>query len=193
MTLTRWQRFRRAWVMTGATVGVIFIAWSLLAYRASGGAYAALENTETVTVEPRGVLAVRAEGVSRGRIAVLSGSARRSRGVCAAGESRRRARLQRRAHPVPRRGAMGGAESAELAARYMRAMRETETSGGPRRWIVAGHSRGGVISSNVVRSQSEGIAGLVLVGHVPSARFQPDAPADSGDAGVWDARYRRRR
>ena len=143
MTLTRWQRFRRAWVMTGATVGVIFIAWSL-AYRASGGAYAALENTETVTVEPRGVLAVRAEGQSAevgllffpGALVDPVAYAPLAKAVAERGYNV--VLIQ-----VPRRGAMGGAESAELPARYMRAMRETGTSGGPRRWIVAGHSRGG--------------------------------------------------
>ena len=53
MTRTRWERFRRVWVITGSTAGVIFIAWSLLAYRASGGAYEALESTGTVTVSSR--------------------------------------------------------------------------------------------------------------------------------------------
>ena len=165
MRRTRWERFRRVWAITGTTVGVIFIGWSVLAYRASGGAYAALETTETVTVssrdgywrfEPRvsadvGLLFFPGALVDPVAYAPL---------VKAVAERGYTVVLIQ----VPRRGAMGGAESAELAARYMRAMRETDTSGEPRRWIVAGHSRGGVISSNVVRSLREGVAGLVLVG-----------------------------
>jgi len=65
---------------------------------------------------------------------------------------------------IPWRAAFGGASGATLPERYMRALRLSADSGGPRIWVVAGHSRGGVVACAVARSLKAGLGGLVLLG-----------------------------
>ena len=153
------------WVTTGSVVGLVFVTWSLLAYRATGTARAALESTPAVSVEALdGYWRFRPRQVADTGLLFFPGAlvdpvAYAPVLHAVAGRGYTVLLLQ-----VPRRGAMGGAESQELFDRYARAIRETQAAGGPARWVVGGHSRGGVISCNVVRSRREGIAGLVLIG-----------------------------
>ena len=158
-------RLRRAWIITGGTAGAIFVLWSVLAYRASSEAHAALASTPAVNVAARDGY-WRFQPPQRASVGLLffpgalvdpTAYAPLVRAVAERGYT---ALLVQ----VPRRGAFGGAESEELVLRYTRAVRETADGGGPIHWVLAGHSRGGVISSNVARSRSDWIAGLVLVG-----------------------------
>ena len=159
------RRIHRAWITTGSIAGIVFTGWSLLAYRATGEAYAALESTPAVAVESRdGYWRFKPPTASTVGLLFFPGAlvdpvayAPLARDVAARGHTVLLVQ-------VPRRGAMGGAESPELLRRYNRALRETAESGGPKAWVVGGHSRGGVISSNVVRARTSGIAGLVLIG-----------------------------
>jgi alpha-beta hydrolase superfamily lysophospholipase len=166
-TVRRWlSRLHRLWILTGATAGVVFIVWSLIAYRASGGARAALSSTAPVTVSAHDgywrFQPVRSAGdigllFFPGALVDPVAYAPIAHAVAARGYTV--LLIQ-----VPMRGAFGGADSPELVTRYTRALRETAGGGGPARWVVGGHSRGGVISCNVVRSRREGIAGLILIG-----------------------------
>ena len=61
---------------------------------------------------------------------------------------------------VPNRGAFGGANSPEAFAR----VRSATAATGLRRWVAAGHSRGGVITASLVRDGFPGLAGAVLIG-----------------------------
>ena len=168
-TPPRWRQWlatlRRVWVTTGATAGAIFIVWSLVAYRANAEARAALTSSSTVTVtELDGYWRLQPRQPSEVGLLFFPGAlvdpvayvpvlhAVAERGYTAL-------LIQ-----VPRRGAFGGAESPELVARYTRALRETGQGVGPVHWVVGGHSRGGVISCNVVRSSPPEIGGLVLIG-----------------------------
>ena len=165
MRRTRWQQFRRVWAFTGSTVGIVFVGWSLIAYQATAEAYAALESDGAVAV-------VSADGYWRfqpqrpGDVGLLFfpgalvdpvAYAPIARAVAVKGHSVILVQ-------VPRRGAFGGAESAELQARSLRALRETAEAGGPREWVLAGHSRGGVIACTFARSRRRGVAGLALIG-----------------------------
>lgn len=164
-TRTWLARLRRAWVFTGASAGAIFIVWSLIAYRASGEGRAALESTSAVLVSDRdGYWEFQPKQPASVGLLFFPGAL-----VDPAAYAPLARAVASRGYPVllvrvPRRGAFGGAESHELSMRYQRALGETARSGGPRRWVVAGHSRGGVISANVLRTPPEGIAGLVLIG-----------------------------
>ena len=44
------QTIHKVWVRGGALAGILFITWSVLAYRAQSGARAALESGAGVTV-----------------------------------------------------------------------------------------------------------------------------------------------
>ena len=158
-------RLRRAWMITGGMAGTIFVIWSVLAYRATPEAHASLASTPTVDVSTHDGY-WRFQPQQRASVGLLffpgalvdpTAYAPLVRAVAERGYM---AVLVQ----VPRRGAFGGAESAELVQRYTRAVRDTAEGGGSTRWVLAGHSRGGVISSNVARAQSPWIAGLVLIG-----------------------------
>lgn len=164
-TRTWLARLRRAWMITGGTTGAVFVIWSVFAYRATPDAYAALESTSTVNVSAQdGYWRFEPQHGADAGLLFFPGAL-----VDPVAYAPIARAVAERGHTVllvqvPRRGAFGGAESAELVARYTRALREATTSGGPTRWVVGGHSRGGVISSNVARSHTDAIAGLVLIG-----------------------------
>ena len=158
-------RLHRAWVITGAAAGAVFIVWSLVAYRATVEARAAVESTSTVAVSDHdGYWTFQPKQAASVGLLFFPGAlvdpvayAPLAQAVAGRGYTVLLVR-------VPRRGAFGGAESDELSLRYLRAMREAAQAGGPGRWVVAGHSRGGVISANLLRTLPEGMAGLVLMG-----------------------------
>lgn len=62
---------------------------------------------------------------------------------------------------LPRRGAFGGADDPALYARAESTMRDPS---GPRRWVMAGHSRGAVVASTIAARALPEVAGLVLIG-----------------------------
>lgn len=159
-----WRRIRRIWITLGIAVTVIFVGWSLVAYRATSEARAALRTGATVTVtdvggawrfEPR---QAPARGVGLlffpGALVDPAAYAPIARTAAESGYSAVLVRL-------PRRGAFGGADHPALLDRARDVMRGAE---GPRRWVVAGHSRGAVIASTLASSGAEGLAGLILIG-----------------------------
>lgn len=158
-----WQRFRRIWATTGISLTVVFVVWSLIAYRANGDARAA-------TVSDAVVTNTRADGVWRftpvaqgtpaavglvffpGALVDPTAYAPLARAVAEAG------------YPVivmelPKRGAFGGADDPALFARSVAAVRADDT-----RWVVAGHSRGAGVAATFASRYAREIAGLVLLG-----------------------------
>jgi hypothetical protein len=158
-----WKTIHWIWIRVGLLAGVIFIGWSLLAYRATGTARDALKSDARVEVSDRSdhwLFAPRG-GISDAGLIFYAGAlvdpvayAPLARAVAEAG------------HPVllvelPRRGAFGGADGAAPLTRAIDA-----TLGVPevKRWVVAGHSRGGVVASRLARTKAGALAGLVLIG-----------------------------
>jgi pimeloyl-ACP methyl ester carboxylesterase len=160
-----WTLVRRAWITIGLTGTAIFAGWSLWAYRATDEARVALRSDMSV-------IALRTPDVMRFRPTDQSAPATvgliffpgalvdpvayapLARAVAAAG------------FPVtivalPRRGAFGGADDPAL---FERAAQEMRRSGAPRRWVIAGHSRGAVVSTEVAASRPPAVVGLVLLG-----------------------------
>jgi len=159
-----WPIIRRVWITLGLAATAVFVVWSLVAYRATSEARAALRSDSLVAVE-------RGEGVwrfqpgdtdtARASLVFFPGAlvdprayAPLARAVAAAGH---RAILVE----LPRRGAFGGAESPELRARIRNVL---AAEGGPAGFVVGGHSRGGVVASQVAATDPAGLSGLVLIG-----------------------------
>jgi hypothetical protein len=158
-----WARVRRIWVRAGAVVLVVFPVWMLIAFRATSHGRAALSSDTQVTVVRRTHDWTFAPKAAPARAGVLFfpgamvdpiAYAPLLHEVAAAG------------YPavlveVPRRGALGGAEEPAVFDRARAAMRAL---GDIDRWVVAGHSRGGLIAATFVRGNSLKFAGLVLIG-----------------------------
>jgi pimeloyl-ACP methyl ester carboxylesterase len=162
MSIWRWAQ--RIWISLGLAATLVFVVWSLIAYRASPAARAAHESSLAVRVTQHdglrrftpskpsdrraGLLFFPGGLVDPGAYAPLA------RAVAEAG-------YEAVIVELPRRGAFGGAADPELYERARALMRDTT---GPDRWIVAGHSRGGVVASQLASERPGRLAGLVLIG-----------------------------
>ncbi|MDN7125345.1 hypothetical protein J6I90_10675 [Pseudidiomarina sp. 1APP75-32.1] len=157
-----WPRIRRIWITVGIIVTVVFVGWSLIAYRADAEAEAATISDDVVAVSAtQGIWQFSPTRPSKsatliffpGALVDPIAYAPLARSVAAAG------------YPVllvelPYRGAFGGAESAELWARISSALALIPSDHAV---VVGGHSRGGVVASTLA-AQAPEPDGLILIG-----------------------------
>lgn len=158
-----WPLFRRVWITVALGATAIFVVWSLIAYRASPAAKRAWADTAGVEFRSAGDgIWHMASSVARdsalefvffpGALVDPKAYAPLLRSVALAG------------YPVtlvelPRRGAFGGAESTELYDRINTVLARRDHG-----VVVAGHSRGGVVASQVAADRPQDLAGLILIG-----------------------------
>jgi pimeloyl-ACP methyl ester carboxylesterase len=153
---------RTVWITVGLGATAVFVTWSLLAYRSSAEANLATVSDAAVTVaheagtwrfEP----AVVRDGPTLvffpGALVDPRAYAPLARAVAVAGH---RVVLVE----LPRRGAFGGADGAELQDRLDRVW---ASLGDPRSVVLGGHSRGGVVASAAAARHPD-LGGLVLIG-----------------------------
>ena len=160
-----WRTIRRVWATLGTLAFVLFAGWSLLAFRATPAGRAAARSDARVAVTHddatwRFVPTSRAASTEVGLLffpGALVNPLAYAPIARAAAESGYVATIVE----LPRRGAFGGADEPAL---YTRARAVLWNARGPRRWVVAGHSRGAVVAVNVVAAGPEGVAGLVIIG-----------------------------
>ena len=158
-----WGTIHWIWIRVGALAGIVFAVWCLLAYRATGEAHAALKSDARVEVTDRSdhwLFAPRGGMADVGLIFYAGALVNPAAYAPLAHE------VANRGHAVllirlPRRGAFGAAAGAAPLNRAVDA-----TLGVPevKRWVVAGHSLGGRVASELVRTRAGSFAGLVLIG-----------------------------
>lgn len=159
-----WPKIRAVWATLGTIAFLGFAGWSLIAYRANDDAADALVSDQQVqVVRSAQHWSFTPAGASLGDVGLLffPGAL-----VDPAAYAPLLRRVALAGYPVllvevPRRGAFGGADGGEVLGRARRAMQEEPSTP---RWVIAGHSRGGVIASRFVREGGSNIAGLVLLG-----------------------------
>lgn len=159
----RWQTIRRIWIAAGLIFTLVFVGWSVVAYRATPDARRALTSNSRVTV-------ARAEGAWT----FIPGSGGSSTGLLffagALVEPAAYAPLLRDVAEagfpavlveLPRRGAFGGADGPAVLARAGGLMSRM-----PRidRWVISGHSRGGVVAARMALEDPARVEGLILIG-----------------------------
>lgn len=158
-----WPVIHRVWITTGLGVTVVFVTWSLLAFRATAAATVALSTDATVVVgsheygwsfEPAGQPRETGLLFFAGALVDPRAYAPLLRAVA------------REGHPalliaLPRRGAFGGADGPEV---LNRAVAATLTLPDVRQWVLAGHSRGGKVAAELARTAAPSFAGLALIG-----------------------------
>lgn len=160
-----WLRIRRVWVTVGVSATVIFVGWSLVAFRPSDEARAAVRSDSTVIVGHEGGVwhftPSHPSTVSAVGLLFFPGSlvnpvayAPLARAAAAAG-------VPAYIVELPRRGAFGGARDPALFTRLRTLF---ASAGAPARWVIAGHSLGGVVTSQVAATGIPGLAGVVLIG-----------------------------
>ena len=161
-----WQRIRKAWIILGLSATALFVVWSLIAYRASATARAAIVSDAAVAVDHDGGIwaftPTRQDVTGRPALVFFPGSlvdpvayAPLMRAAASAG-------FPAYLIELPKRGAFGGADDPALDARLALVLARPEVAP---RWIVAGHSRGAVVATRVAAARPvAGLAGLVLIG-----------------------------
>ncbi len=156
------RKLRLVWATLGTIAFVVFTTWSLLAFRANAHARAALQGDGSVSVTarddywafmPRRPAAVGLAFFPGGMVDPVAYAAI-ARAVASGGYAVVLVRL-------PRRGAFGGADGPTPLARLDTATRGV---GVVRHWVVAGHSRGGVVAARAALRGGDTLAGLVLIG-----------------------------
>ena len=159
-----WRIVRRVWITLGLTVTAVFTVWSVIAYRASDAARDAMRSDLRVTVRevPLARRFAPATG-ARGDVGLLfvAGSLVDPGAYAPIARATAEAGFVSYVVALPRRGAFGGADDPALFARARALMREP---GGPRRWVVGGHSRGAVVAVQLAHERAAGVEGLALVG-----------------------------
>jgi fermentation-respiration switch protein FrsA (DUF1100 family) len=156
-----WSTIRRFWAGAGLMLVAIYIAWSLIAFQATGVGRAALASDDRVTVtHAEGYWSFRPIAVNDvgliffpGGLVAPAAYAPLAHGIANAGYAVLLIEM-------PYRGLFGGAYGPEVFERARNAVRRTE---GVRRWVVAGHSRGGVVAATLARNGFPPLAGLVLI------------------------------
>lgn len=161
---TLWQRIRTIWITTGLSLTAVFVTWCLIAYRANADARAAARNDAAVAVSRTdGVWAFASrtgETSTRGLIfypgALVDPRAYAPlvRAVASAGHSAFLVEL-------PKRGAFGGADDPRVLERTRAVMNANPAVTD---WVIAGHSKGAVVTSSMAHRRLPKLAGVVLIG-----------------------------
>jgi pimeloyl-ACP methyl ester carboxylesterase len=159
-----WRYIRRVWITVGLGGTLVFVVWSLLAYRASSEARTSLQSDATVTVNHRGAIwsfvPVDAPPLNPALVffpGALVDPVAYAPLLHAAANAGFRSYIVE----LPRRGAFGGADDPSLGQRLDQLLAASDT---PRRWVSAGHSRGAVVAAEFAATPRAGFSGLVLIG-----------------------------
>jgi pimeloyl-ACP methyl ester carboxylesterase len=147
----------------GVAALIVFAGWTFVAYRATPDARAALRGNDHITVERgEGYWLFQPTSSAAGAGLLFFPGAL----VDPAAYAPLAREVAQRGYPVllielPWRGAFGAADWPDVFVRAREAMRRAPTV---RKWVVAGHSRGGGVAARLMLSDPSNIAGLVLVG-----------------------------
>jgi pimeloyl-ACP methyl ester carboxylesterase len=161
---SRWKTIRRVWIISGITFTILFNGWMLFSSRAQGfdkkkilssdGRVRVEERSDEIVFEPVAGRASAGLIFFPGAMVDPEAYAPLLRAVAEEGYEVVLVELPLRQAPL---------ESQEVEV-VERARRLMERDGGSRRWVIAGHSRGGVIACRVAATHPSLPAAMVLVG-----------------------------
>ena len=164
-----WRRLlrnvRRGWVVLGLAATVVFVIWSLVAYRAAPDARAAVRPDDAVDVRHGdgrwSFVPTTRDGRERAGLVFFPGALVDPVAYAPLAHAVAEAGFPAFIVELPRRGTMGGADDPAVDERVDALLRVPNA---PRRWVVAGHSRGAVVAARMASERRRGLAGLVLIG-----------------------------
>ena len=141
---------------------MVFVGWSLIAYRARPQAWAALRSDARVHVtRGDGYWALEPQARQGVGLLFFAGALVQPAAYAPLLRSIAEEGYLVVLIELPRRGVFGGADGPEVLDRARAAMSQ---AAGMTRWVAAGHSKGGAVAARFVRAGHPALAGLVLVG-----------------------------
>lgn len=159
-----WHKVRRVWAIVGTVALVVFVVWSWWGFSANRTAIAALEDSAGVRVTTAArywQFTPLASAPSFRQLLFYPGGmvdpvayAPLAHALAAQGYFVTLVKL-------PRRGAFGGADDAEVFVNARAAMKASASTAP---WVVAGHSKGGAVAARMAREDSNGLVAVVLLG-----------------------------
>ena len=160
MPLPRWKTIRKIWIISGLTFAVVFNSYMLFGRRATGFDNRVLQSSDRVTViETNERITFTPSDAKRSALLFFPGGAvdphayaPLCRAIADAGHVAVIVKM-------PFRWALLDSQKRKTINRALDTMRSP-----PRRWVVAGHSLGGAISSRFAHEHGQKLAGLVLLG-----------------------------
>ncbi|MQA88772.1 MAG: hypothetical protein GEU90_00860 [Gemmatimonas sp.] len=159
-----WRLVSRVWITLGVGGTIVFIGWSLIAYRASSVARNAALSDSLVTVDHTdGVWRFVPNGRAPARTTLVffPGALVDPRAYAPLARSVAEAGYPATLVELPRRGAFNSADSPELDSR----IRSVLPAAAKREAIVVGgHSRGAVVASRIAATNTPRVSGLVIIG-----------------------------
>ena len=160
---TLWQRIRRIWIGAGLIFTVLFVSWTLIAIRPQAIAREALVSDARVRVTQSDTHITFVPAGGHGPTALLFFAGALVDPIAYAPVMRHVAEAGYAAVLVklPRRGAFGGADGPEVLTRGVNA---TMALPEIRKWVLAGHSRGGEVATRLASTAAPSFAALVLIG-----------------------------
>jgi pimeloyl-ACP methyl ester carboxylesterase len=157
-----WPIVRRVWITAGLSVTVVFVTWSLIAFRANDEARQAARSDASVIVD-RTDNVWRFEpadgGAAAPTLVFFPGALVDPRAYAPLARAVARAGHRVVLVELPKRGAFGGADSPELSARIRSSLASFDGA-----FVLGGHSRGAVVASRMAAGSGHRLVGLVLIG-----------------------------
>ena len=160
-----WKRARRIWITLGVSATIIFVTWSLIAYRASSEARQAAESDSVVFVDhSMGVWSFSGKQLAVTPPTVLvffPGALVDPRAYAPLARAAALGGFRAFIIELPRRGAFGGADDPVLDSSIESVLRRHDPA---TNIVIAGHSRGAVVASRIASRAASRLAGLILIG-----------------------------
>lgn len=160
-----WRKVRRVWAICGSIALVVFVSWSLLGFRANATATKAMQGDAQVQVHARTdswqFVPVTPAGTAHHQLLFFPGGLVDPVAYAPLAHALAKQGYFVTLMKLPRRGAFGGADDAQVFSNARNAMKAS-ASKAP--WVVAGHSKGGAVAARMANEYREEMVALVLVG-----------------------------
>ena len=158
-----WRKVRKVWAICGSIALVVFVSWSLLGFRANTTATRAMQGDVQVHAGTDSWQFVPATppATAHHQLLFFPGGLVDPVAYAPLAHALAKEGYFVTLMKLPRRGAFGGADDAQVFSNARNAMKAS-ASKAP--WVVAGHSKGGAVAARMANEQPDEMVALVLVG-----------------------------
>ena len=160
-----WRKVRRIWAICGSIALVVFVSWSLIGFRANASATRAMQGDAQVQVhagtDSWQFVPVTPLATPHRQLLFFPGGLVDPVAYAPLAHALATEGYYVTLMKLPRRGAFGGADDAQVFSNAQNAMKASASTA---QWVVAGHSKGGAVAARMANEHPDEMVALVLVG-----------------------------